>query len=67
VAKQATKREGEWRVLPASWHQQVMKRLTDKSNWVLQESDEARRRAWEFGLASDGDGEWLRRCHSTIL
>ena len=44
-----------------------MKRLTDKSNWVLQESDEARRRAWEFGLASDGDGEWLRRCHSTIL
>lgn len=25
------------------------------------ESDEARRRAWEFGLVSDGDTEWQRR------
>ncbi len=25
------------------------------------ESDEARRRAWDFGLISDGDAEWARR------
>ncbi|KAK9904745.1 hypothetical protein WJX75_001725 [Coccomyxa subellipsoidea] len=35
--------------------------VQESSTNDIQESDEARRRAWEFGLASDGDGEWLRR------
>ncbi|CAL8464357.1 g3892 [Coccomyxa elongata] len=35
--------------------------IQELSTTDSQESDGARRRAWEFGLASDGDSEWLRR------
>jgi hypothetical protein len=34
---------------------------TEAGEGVQAEKDDARRRAWEFGLVSDGDSEWERR------